>query len=983
MCRQLRLFGTIVAAIVVMTAGQAAYAAANGTITGSVRDAQTGEGLPGANVTLVGTGFGASSDIYGKFLVRNVPAGSYKVRTAYIGYKTVEATIQVRDGADTKHEVKLDPVSVEGEAVIVTAQAEGQNEAINQQLMSAQIVNVVSAARIQELPDANAAETIGRLPGVSILRSGGEGNQIVIRGLQPKYNAVMIDGVRMSSSNPNDRSVDLSMISPNMLDGIEVSKSVTADQDGDVLGGTVNFKMREAHMSDNPEAGLAYDFLAQGGYNALSNAYHKINNYKYVGSVEGRFFDQKLGVFAQADLERRNLTSNEFGGTYTYATGGDHEHYTISNVNLNNIPRDRTRANGTLVLDYRLPDGKISFTNFFSTGTTTGENRGESYDIVGNNHDYSFAYTKSTLNKITNAINLEQQLDIFHVDAKVSHTYSETKDPNDYTISFRQSAADPINRFSGVWNVDPHLIPAGIPNDPARTFLSNIVTNSSFFKERAITASADVDWHLNISDLITSVFKVGGKYRYQERTFDNDQYDGQGLSLASGRFVDDLITSHFSGAAPYAGSTTIPITAFKDPNYDYGKFLDGDFIMYSPVDASVMGGMAKLLQDNYEKISAASAIAYGHDDFQSTSHDYSGHEALTAFYAMGTFNVGPDITIIPGVRYQNLTTTYTAARGQESPLSFLSYAHNDTTFTVSHPFTLPDVSIRIKPLSWLDIRLSYSTTIAYADYNAIIPRIDVANGSIDWNNYNLEPSKSQNYDANVSFYDNSFGLFTVGVFAKEIDNLIYSYSLYATGDKVWSYYPAQFIDSTSVPSGAYKINTYVNDPYRIKVSGVELDWQTHFWYLPDPFKGLVLNANYTHTTSKGEYPFTTSIRAGRTITYVDTSFTDRLLYQPNDIVNLSLGYDYKDFSVRVSMLYQADIFASVTYWEQNRTTTAPYRRWDMSIKQNLPWYGMQLFANLNNINNARDINVLQMYSNIPQSAQSYGMTADVGVRVKL
>jgi len=293
------------------------------------------------------------------------------------------------------------------------------------------------------------------------------------------------------------------------------------------------------------------------------------------------------------------------------------------------------------------------------------------------------------------------------------------------------------------------------------------------------------------------------------------------------------------------------------------------------------------------------------------------------------------------------------------------------------------VTLRYKPLPWLDLRLSYTNTLAYPDYNAIIPRIDVSNGAIAWNNYKLEPSRSTNYDANVSFYDNTIGLFTVGVFLKRIDNLIYAYSLYATGAKAWDYYPARYIDSTAPPSGVYRVSTFVNDPFQIKVSGLEFDWQTHFWYLPNPLKGLVLNANYTHTSSKGEYPYTDSRRVGRNIVYVDTSFSDRLLYQPNDIVNLSVGYDYEDFSIRVSMLYHADIFSGVTYWDQNRTTTAPYRRWDISVKQTLPWFGLQLFSNLNNINGARDMTVLQMYNSIPQSAQSYGMTADIGLRVKL
>lgn len=189
-------------------------------IGGVVKDAQTGDPLPGANVLLLGTGFGASTGVNGTYKVLSVPSGSYTIRVTYIGYDPKEIAIEVQDGIEVKQDFKLEPVGVQGEAVVVTAQALGQNQAINQQLIAPAIVNVVSAARIQELPDANAAESIGRLPGVSILRNGGEGNQVVIRGLQPKYNNVTVDGVRMSSSNANDRSADLSMISPNMLEGI-------------------------------------------------------------------------------------------------------------------------------------------------------------------------------------------------------------------------------------------------------------------------------------------------------------------------------------------------------------------------------------------------------------------------------------------------------------------------------------------------------------------------------------------------------------------------------------------------------------------------------------------------------------------------------------------------------------------------------------------------------------------------------------------
>ena len=179
----------------------------------------------------------------------------------------------------------------------------------------------------------------------------------------------------------------------------------------------------------------------------------------------------------------------------------------------------------------------------------------------------------------------------------------------------------------------------------------------------------------------------------------------------------------------------------------------------------------------------------------------------------------------------------------------------------------------------------------------------------------------------------------------------------------------------------YNISTYINNPFVINNKGLEFDWQTNFWYLPKPLNGLVLNLNYTYVHLKAEYPWV--ISGATSETDIDSSFTDRLLYQPNSIVNLAVGYDYKGFSIRVSMLYQNDVFTGVNHFPQLRSSTAAYRRWDISVKQKLPWYGLQLYGNINNLNGARDFDVLQMYKHIPRFAETYGMTADAGVHWQL
>jgi outer membrane receptor for ferrienterochelin and colicin len=151
-------------------------------------------------------------------------------------------------------------------------------------------------------------------------------------------------------------------------------------------------------------------------------------------------------------------------------------------------------------------------------------------------------------------------------------------------------------------------------------------------------------------------------------------------------------------------------------------------------------------------------------------------------------------------------------------------------------------------------------------------------------------------------------------------------------------------------------------------------------YLPDPFKGLVLNINYTHAFSKAEYPFQAYNQSSHT--RVDSSYTDRLLEQPDDILNATIGYDYKDFSVRFSFTFQTNLVKSINQWEQLRGEQPTYQRWDISVKQDLV-YGLQLYANINNLNNAMDKGVLQLYPDIPEDIQAYGLYAELGLRWQL
>ena len=164
------------------------------TLSGKVTDNQ-GEPLPFANImvthyfengvkTPVKTQKGTTTDMEGKYVLTAIADGQFSIKVLYLGFEEKSFQIDFNGKvSELTMNVVLESESESLEEIVVTSQVKGQMRAINQQLNAVSIVNVVSADRIQQNPDANAAEAIGRLPGVSVTRSGGEANGVIIRGM--------------------------------------------------------------------------------------------------------------------------------------------------------------------------------------------------------------------------------------------------------------------------------------------------------------------------------------------------------------------------------------------------------------------------------------------------------------------------------------------------------------------------------------------------------------------------------------------------------------------------------------------------------------------------------------------------------------------------------------------------------------------------------------------------------------------------------
>ena len=330
------------------------------TLRGTVTDASNNEPLVGVNVTVQGTSIGAATDIDGKFLISGIPERAFDVKISCVGYEPLISKIDFSAKQDVSRKFQLKSTVIQGEEVVVTGQARGQQAAINQQITANTMVNVVSTEKIKELPDANAAEAIGRLPGVALQRSGGEATTIVLRGMSAGFSTVTLDGVRVPATEADARGVDLSMMSQGSLAGIELYKALTPDKDADAIAGSVNL------VTPNAPEERSIQINAKGAYEKLNKT---LNQYDFSVKYGERFFNDVLGVQLSGNIEQRDRSAESTDLTYDFSPS-NYTDYTLTNLTLQYVDETRKREGGSIIFDINTADnGSIKISNVYNKTT--------------------------------------------------------------------------------------------------------------------------------------------------------------------------------------------------------------------------------------------------------------------------------------------------------------------------------------------------------------------------------------------------------------------------------------------------------------------------------------------------------------------------------------------------------------------------------------------------------------------------------------
>lgn len=952
------------------------------------------------------TQIGAVSDFEGNYVITGVPMGSFKINFIYIGYIEQSAFIGF-DGSETNKslDVILKSESIGLEEVVVTAQAKGQLAAVNQQVNALTIKNVVSSDRIRQNPDANAAEALGRLPGLTVTRNGGEANGIVVRGMQG-YNNVTINGV--------DVPVSLTSISQYALQNVEVFKSITADMDASSPAGSVNLKLGTAADKNSTNV------MVQGGYSGLNNT---CKNYKVNIASNHRFFDKKFGISLNLSSESTDRSTEQLlagiGVGDQSLVEGEAMQLQTGSVRLRDVDKTVKRNSAILTTDYRFSStSSVEWSNILTQ--TPGGPLNVDHLYVGGSGVSMYNINDNTGNK---GFNYSSILTAKHLLGKIKVDYSASFGYAQNNSELRSVSFVDLTAYESTLNIEQmqtlshreYVDLAQIENTPESINeygLANIAFaqpgmthKTSESKNMNIDARINMELPYKIGDMISGNLKWGGRYKCQD--YDKESY---GVRKESHFFPEILL-----GITPvpredgslWNDDISIPSEGISDNGQILGSYLldQSDYNDNFLDDAYSFGWYPNMdrvneVLDWYDDMTN---YAYNRGQeywqpiwsqiMQLQKEDFNGNAQGTidhimdhyAAYVMTKMKIGTKLDFVPGLRYEKSHYDMNTWNIRNEIISSLQLTGEPVNGTHDDEYLLPMLQLKYKPLKWLHGLFSYTETLKRPGVGQLMPYVyqDKINLSYRAGNPELKPEHWKSLDLGIAAHNRKIGLFSVTLFYKEVEDKIASshwtkMSL-DTETELGSFQPDQRVDVTEI----------LNHPYEGYAKGIEVEWQTNFWYLPRPFSYFTLNLNYSYIKNKTTYVYTSSLdsiigygRGGRPITekfMYDELVTGPMTNQPSHLFNASLGFSYKNFESYVSYQYIGEVFIQKTVLRETDPFKTAFHRIDLQARYKLPVKGLELMFNMANITDTEEVKKLRG-DDRPTSIERYGWTSDIGLR---
>lgn len=843
------------------------------------------------------------------------------IATTWLGAASAFALAAGVAGAAQAQIAEADGVDAAVDDIVVTGFRASLNSALTAKRDAVGIVDVIKAEDIAEFPDNNLAESIQRIPGVTITRDQGEGRQITVRGLGPIFTRVRINGIEgLSTTGGADssgganrsRAFDFNVFASELFNAITVRKTASADVEEGSLGATVD--LQTARPFDYKD-----DFTLAGsgqvGLNDLSNAVDP----RLAALVSAKLADGKIGILLSAAYSERGIRE-EGPSTVRWERGTDNGGFSP----LSTLP---TGANqGFAFFAPRIPrydsylyktkrlglTGSIQFqptehtlltidalyANFKSdrseqyleaiSFSRSGTGKPQTVILPGATVDATNSLVQGTFNNVDVRVesrfdkletkfqqytaNLHQDLgEHARFDLLGGYSRSQFSNPIQTTITLD---ANNVQGYSFDFT-DGRMPTLGYGNlnvtNPNAFTLSEIRLRPQYVDNDFRVGRAQFEF-----DVMEGLkIRVGGDYK--RYTYSSEEYrrasETTVPTLAAGQLAALSQLYSLSSGTPTNGTPR----SFVIPNLD--AFANALNIYSNSGIYALTGINNNSAQGNWREV---------------RERDLGGFAQAVFEGEIGGMELRGDA----GVRYVDT---------RQFSSGYSGGAANPSRITASRSYGnwLPSANLSLNVTSNFIARAGIARVMARPDLGNLSPggsfSISGGNRTYTRGNPYVDPTKATDYDLSFEWYFAPQSAIVVGLFYKDISSFVATTAQQIPFNQLGL--PDSFLNGTTVlPTDLFTVTQPINSKGG-SLKGIEVGFQSPFKFLPGFLTHTGVQANYTYVDSKITYPLSTAANA--------PSITQPLVNLSKHSANATLYYEDERFSLRGSLAYRSGYLTNV------------------------------------------------------------------------
>ncbi|MEZ5891524.1 MAG: TonB-dependent receptor, partial [Parvularculaceae bacterium] len=751
--------------------------------------------------------------------------------------------------------------------IVVIGQRAMLGSALAKQRDSDTIESVLTRDAIGQFPDQNVAEAVRRLPGVNVLNDQGEGRFIGVRGLDPSLNAASINGTRIPSPESDTRSVALDVIPSELIESIEVKKTLTPDMDADTIGASIDINTTKGF--DRKKGFLSLQ--AEGSYNNLSDKFSPKAGVDFATPI-----GDNLGIAGGLSWSKRKFeTDNQEMDGWTETDEGV---VYAEDVEYRDYDVVRERLGGSLSIDFRASDTTALYLRgLYSKFDDTEQRRrlifaidpepasadgdtatfSSEDDRIRVRRDLKDRYESQKIQSYE--IGGETDTGVWELDYKAAYSQAEehefrTQDPTRFQRDFEEGDDLTVMFDYSKLSFTPFTILSGEAAflDPAEYEFKQLENVDGLSKDKEWTFQFDIARNFALENGEFQI-KTGGKARLRDKSYALEQqvYDG---------FDGDYTLADVAGTQTYTLADLGPVP-----------------------DRGLVRGFNSANASLFELSDIDTA-------FESNAADYNVDEDIYAAYVMGRWSTDR-ATLIAGVRMEH-TKDMVAGNLVEVVEEGADYMgetlDEDSIFITpvelenSYTDWLPSASFKYEATENVLFRAGVFKSVVRPGIGKIAPRFIVEEDedgerSGEFGNPDLDPYRAWNFDVSAEWYFAPEAVIQIGGFYKRVKNFIVDADFEADDAPFNGVFNGVEFDEAVIPINGETAT----------IKGIEFNYAQALTFLPGLLDGIILGFNYTYTDTEGDI-------LGRTITLPAASKHN---------YNASLGYEKGPVSLRATAAY--------------------------------------------------------------------------------